>query len=443
MTALGRKARQHLTPLRLQMAMGFGARGASAVASFAMSWLIARQFGASGVGLYGVALTTATFCATLSLVGSDFVTVRQVAKSLKLDRPGEARRALSAASRQLAVTSLVLAGALFLLRVPIAERVLNQPPAAPFLGVIALIIPVLAFTRLASAALRGSGRVLVSQVTDGPVGSGLAALALAVLMLLGVAQDSLVTVILYSLFTTLSVVIGWMVLRPIARAWGPPSRERPALLRSGIPILIITLSQLFVDWFALMVLTARGDAAEAGLFRVAFQIVSVLNLLNVASESILAPVIAQEHAVGNRDRIAQVVSRTGLLLVAAGAPLLLICFLAPEWILGLFGSEFRAAATPLMILAVGQLVSLAMGPIGGVLIMTHHERWSLAYGVVAAIGATLLCLWLIPRWGVTGAAVAVTASTVFRRFAAAAIVRFVVGIDLWRWHARPVPRSGM
>lgn len=436
MTALGRKVRQQITPLRLQMAIGFAARGTSAVASFALSWLIARQFGADGVGLYSVALTTATFCATLSLVGLDFVTVRQVSRSLKLGLAGEARRVVAAALRQLSVIALALAAGLFLLREPIANRLLGQPEAAPFLGVMAAAIPLLAFTRLASAGLRGGGKVLVSQVID-PIATGLTAIGLALAIALGVAADAILPAILYCAFATLAVAIGWVAMRRMARGWGPASGDKPVLLRTGIPILIITLSQLFVDWFALLVLTAQGDAAQAGLFRVAFQIVSVLNLLNVASESILAPVIAQEHAAGNRERIAQVVSRTALLLVAAGAPLLLLCIFAPHWILGLFGPEFTAAATPLIILALGQFVNLAMGPIGGVLIMTHHERWSLAYGLVAATGATLLCLWLIPRMGVTGAAIAVTASTVFRRLSAAAIVRFVVGIDLWSWRHRP------
>ena len=435
MTALGRKARQHITPLRLHMAMGFAARGASAIAAFALSWLIARQFGATGVGLYSVAMTTATLCATLSLIGIDYVVVRQVARALKLGAPGEARRVVGGAAKQLAFTACLLAIALFALRHPIAERLLDQRDVAPFLAVMAAAIPLIAFNRLASAALRGGGKVLVSQIIDGPIGTGLAALTLAALILLQRPGTSLLPSVLYCGFSLLAVAIGWSVLRREMHSWGAPAGERQALLRSGIPILIITLSQLFVDWFAMVVLTAETDVAQAGLFRVAFQIVSVLNLLNVASESILAPVIAQEHAVGNRDRIAQLVSRTGLLLAVAGAPLLLACFLAPEWILGLFGPEFRAAAPALAILAAGQLVSLTMGPIGAVLIMTHHERWSLAYGVVAAIGATFLCLWLIPLWGVTGAAVAVTASTIFRRFAAAAIVRFVVGIELWRWRA--------
>lgn len=435
MTAIAVRARQLITPLRIQMAIGFAAKGFTALVSFVLTWLIARRFGASGVGLYSVAQTTALFGSTLALIGLEYVTVRQVAQQLRLGLSGEARRTLFAALRQVAFTSVMLGAAMLLLRQPFALRVLDQPEAADFLGVMAFAIPIVAFTKIASAALRGSGHVLASQAIDGPIGTGLAALVFAGLIALGEVRDAVLPAILYCAFGALAAAVGWIVLLRVVRGWDAASGPAPRLLRTGVPILAIALSQLFVDWFALVVLAAEGDAAEAGLFRIAFQIVSVLNLLNVASEGILAPVIAQEYAAGDKARIAAVLARTSALLVALASPLLLVCFFAPEWILGLFGREFTGAAPALQILAAGQLVNMAMGPLGGVLVMTHHERWSLAYGIVAAGIAAGLCLWLIPLYGVTGAAIAVTAAVLFRRLAAAAIVRFVVGIELWRWRA--------
>ena len=435
MTAPGRKLRQLITPLRIQMAIGFAAKGLTAVASFALSWLIARRFGAEGVGLFGVAQTTALLGSTLALMGLEYVTVRQVAKFLKLRDSAAARRTLFAALRQTAVTSLLLGGGLFLFSERFARDVLEQSQVGPFLAVMALAIPIVGLAKIASAALRGSGHVLASQSIDGPIGTGLTAIVLAALIVIGHADDGLLPAILYVGFGVLATAIAWLLLLREVKRWDPASGDKPALLRMGLPILAIALSQMFVDWFALLVLTAQGDPAEAGLFRIAYQIVSVLGLLNVASEGILAPVIAQEHASGNKARIAVVTARTSALLVVLASPLLLVCFVAPELILGLFGSEFRGAALALQILAAGQLVNLALGPIGGVLVMTHNERWSLAYGIAAALVCAGLCLWLIPLYGTIGAAFAVTVAVVFRRLAAAAVVRFVVGIELWRWRA--------
>ena len=435
MTAMSAKARQILTPLRIQMAIGVGAKGLTAVASFVLNWLIAQRFGASGVGLFGVAQTTALLGSTLALMGLEYVTVRQVAKHLKLGLTGEARRTLFAALRQTTLTSLLLGGGLLLFSEPFARDVLEQREVGRFLAVMAFAVPIVALAKIASAALRGSGHVFASQAIDGPIGTGLTALVLAALIFTGEARDPLLPAVLYVGFGLLATGIAWVILMREVRRWAPQSGTAPALVRMGAPILAIAMSQMFVDWFALMVLTAQGDPAQAGLFRIAYQIVSVLNLLNVASEGILAPVIAQAHAVGDKARIATLMARSSALLVGLASPLLLVCFFAPTFILGLFGSEFAGAALALQILTAGQLVNLALGPIGGVLVMTHNERWALAYGIVAALMCAGLCLWLIPPYGTTGAAAAVTAAVVFRRLAAAAIVRFVVGIELWRWRA--------
>lgn len=429
------QAKTLLTPLRIQMAIGMVAKGLTAALSFALNWLIAQRFGPSGVGLFGVAQTTALFGSTIALMGLEYVTVRQVAKLIKLGHIGEAKRTLLAVVRQTALTSILLGGGLLVFSQPFARTVLEQGEVAPFLAVMAFSIPIVAFAKIASAALRTSGHVLASQSIDGPIGTGLTAIVLAALILGGEANEPLLPALLYVGFGLLATVIAWLLLLPEVRRWGQPSGQHPPLLRMGVPILAIALSQMFVDWFALLVLTATGDPAQAGLFRIAYQIIAVLNLLNVAGEGILAPIIAQEHAVGNKARIAAILARTSALMIVVASPLLLVCLFAPELILGLFGPEFAEAALALQVLTIGQVVNLALGPIGGVLVMTHNERWSLAYGLVAAAMSAALCLWLIPLYGTTGAAVAVTAAVLFRRLAAAAIVRFVVGIELWRWRA--------
>lgn len=431
----GRKLLHHLTPLRLQMAIGFAAKGFTAAASFVLSWLLAKHFGAAGVGAFGVALTTAVMGSTIALMGLEYVTVRQVAHQLRLDRSGEARRTLLSSLRQTVLMSAVLAGGLFVLAKPFATEVLGQREVAPFLAVMAIGIPIIALAKIASAALRASGHVLVSQSIDGPIGTTLTASVLAIAIYYGDDVGPLMAAILYVAFGLVATGVAWIVLLREMRKWDGATGAKPRLLGMGVPIFAVALSQMFIDWFALLVLTAQSDPGQAGMFRIAYQIVSVLNLLNVASEGILAPIIAQAYAAGERRRIAQVLARTSVLLVVIGSPVVLTSLLAPRWLLGLFGSEFEGAALALQILTAGQLVNLAFGPIGGVLVMTHNERWALAYGLAAAAACAGLCWWLIPVYGVTGAAVAVTSAVVIRRLAAAAIVRFVVGIELWSWRS--------
>lgn len=420
-----------LSGLRGQMMTAFALKGAAAVFSFALNWLIARQFGAEGVGNFAVALTSAVLGSTLALAGLEYVLVRTVAVEHGAGRSGVARSAVRRSIRQAGLFALVLAGCMFLSRELIADRIMTEPGVAPFLGIMAIAIPIIAMAKLISAALRGVGRIAVSQSIDGPIGTGLTAAVLGGAILGGMADSPLLPAILYCLFTGLGVILGWLVLRRAMRSWAPAEPFPESLLRAGVPILCVAISNLFVDWFATLMLSAEYGAAEAGLFRIAFQIVATLNLMIATMEAILGPVIADGYAKGDRARIASVSRKAALAMLGLASPLLLVILIAPGWLMGLFGPEFVAGAIALQILAVGQTVNLLAGPVGTVLIMTRHERWALGYGLAGAALAASLCWFLIPAYGVIGAAIAVSATMIFRRMAALIIVRQVVGIHFF------------
>ena len=61
---------------------------------------------------------------------------------------------------------------------------------------------------------------------------------------------------------------------------------------------------------------------------------------------------------------------------------------------------------PLVILAIGQLVSVSAGSVSSLLNMTGHERDTMQGLMIAASLNLVLNLLLTPRWGATGAAVA-------------------------------------
>ena len=82
----------------------------------------------------------------------------------------------------------------------------------------------------------------------------------------------------------------------------------------------------------------------------------------------------------------------------------LFWFYGKEIVNLVFGSEFREAYTPLVILSLGQLVSAFAGSVGFILNMTGHER-DTAVGVTIAAAVNIVLNWLlIPRYQAVGAA---------------------------------------
>ena len=79
-------------------------------------------------------------------------------------------------------------------------------------------------------------------------------------------------------------------------------------------------------------------------------------------------------------------------------------------LLNVFGKGFAAGSTVLLILAAGQLANAATGPTGVLLTMTGKQKWELTNSISMIAFNFLLNLFLIPKMGKTGAAIATALS---------------------------------
>lgn len=430
------RAMLSLQRLAGQTLVAFVLKGIGAVASFALAWLIARRFGAEGSGLFGIVVTTLTFVTTVILCGLDSQLLRIAAGDLREAKTAEARSVVRRVTRTLMLVSPAAALLLWLGHEWLARHVLDQPRAAPLLGIMVWALVPLVLIRLASSTLRAWGQVLASQLIDGPLGTGLAVLALAATFLLGLVDSLAMVGFFYLGAVSVGAVAGWMAWkRPKAAVEAQPPALLPIAL-AGLPVLLSALSNLFTEWYTTLSLGSLRTAAEVGHYRVAWQFVGLLGLVQIAMEAILAPRIAGASRVGDKAEIAHVARRASLLMLLLGAPLLLIFLLFPGTLLGLFGQEFRAGALALQVLAIGQIVRLAGGPLGTIIIMTGHQRWILAYAAAGVALCIIFCLAFIPPLGAVGAALATTATILLRTIGATIIVNRVIGINLLRRDGR-------
>ena len=111
-------------------------------------------------------------------------------------------------------------------------------------------------------------------------------------------------------------------------------------------------------------------------------------------------------------RLQRGITKSTRIALALATPILLLLVLFGQWFLLLFGEGFASGYNALVILCIGQFVSVAVGPAGWILLMTGNEQKAV---VALAVSTTLnitLNFMLIPRMGINGAAIA-TASSAF------------------------------
>lgn len=76
----------------------------------------------------------------------------------------------------------------------------------------------------------------------------------------------------------------------------------------------------------------------------------------------------------------------------------------PARILDFFGPEFTVGADALRLLAIGQLINVAFGPVGASLTMMHKEGAVLTIELVAMACSILLMALALPYYGMLAVA---------------------------------------
>ena len=152
--------------------------------------------------------------------------------------------------------------------------------------------------------------------------------------------------------------------------------------------------------------------AEAAVYTAATRFLVVGQFANTALNQSAQPRFAELFAVDDR-RGANVIYRaTTAWLIVLTWPLYLLAVIYGPEVLSIFGHSYRAGHLVMIILGLTMLVATACGQVDMVLITTGRSSWSLANGLTAVVVNVGLDLLLIPRYGITGAAIAWAAAII-------------------------------
>ncbi|MEJ2212168.1 MAG: polysaccharide biosynthesis C-terminal domain-containing protein [Anaerolineae bacterium] len=127
----------------------------------------------------------------------------------------------------------------------------------------------------------------------------------------------------------------------------------------------------------------------------------VIRAMNLSFTPMIADLYHRQE-MGRLESLFRISTKWGLYL---SMPVFLtICFAPQELLYVVFGAEYASGGLPLVILAIGQLINVGTGAVGMLLIMTGRQNRWLALSAVALLASIALHLLLIPRLGLSGAA---------------------------------------
>jgi len=409
--------------------------------------IIARFLGPGDYGLISLGLAGMTIAATLSMVGLPTGIVRYVSFYKGKGNEGKIKGTILGALKISFPLSIIFALLFFFGAGWISFHVFHEPNLTPVLRIFAIGIPfwVLASNFIATTVgfqdLRY--RVYVNDLFQ----NILKLVAIVILLALG--------------FGVLGAAIGW-VLAIIAMSFLaayflerrvfsifntkiksiPMERE---LFSFSWPLMFVGVLALITGLTDTLMLGYFESTYDVGIYNAALPTASLMGIAAGSFAIIFMPVISELYSKDKIEELRKTYSTVTKWIVSLVFPGFLLMFLFSRPILRiLWGSEYVIGAIALSILAFGYLISACAGLSGGVISAFGRTKQILGIGSVGASANFALNLYLIPLYGINGAAVATASSIIVTSILSLGVVYHISKLQPFRLsYLKPVLTSTM
>lgn len=387
-------------------------RGYVILVALLTTFFLTRTLGAAEYGAYAYALSWILLFASPAILGSDVLLIRELANAAKRGQVERGRGALRFAHLGTVVMSALfvtlLAGIVVVL-----FRYVHKVDGVMFGAVLVALplIPLYAFVRMRSSILLAFEKRGWSQFPELFLMPSLFLVFLVVHYFLPFERSADAAMALHIAAALATLVVVWRMSAaqiPVAIRRAVPKMETKRWLLSGLTIMAIAGIKVINQRVDILMVGSLLGAEPAGVYSIANRGATIVLQVSMALWTALMPTVAGLAAERDFARMGRLVRKVSLITtIVAAIPTigLLVC---AKWFLMIFGPEFIAGEPALLVMTMAQFLVTALGPVYVVLLLNGFERLAAVGAGVSVILNVVLNALLIPKFGLVGAAIALT-----------------------------------
>jgi O-antigen/teichoic acid export membrane protein len=377
------------------------------------TFLVARLLGPAALGIFSVAWATTDLVSKIGIFGLDGTIITFIARAEATGDRARSRSLFHLAVFLGVLQCAILAGISITFVRVFGRRLGLDPQMVAALSVMFCAMPVVALYRINTAVSRGmkvmrhdifSRGVTETIVTTlaflAALWFGLRTFAPEIAVIAGMGASGVVALFLAaSLFHSAPPRSTSLSYRAEARrllAYAAPISAYD-LLNAIIVRLDVVMLGCFVGRAPGVTLTTLG------IYGAAVEVAGGLRKINQAFNPIFAPIVAGLTVDGDQEHAAIAFSRVSQWMLWILLPIVAVMVLAGSVILGIYGPVFRQGGMWLGIVAIACATN-AFVSLAETVIMVQKPRLNLLNSIITCAVALTANLWLISRFGVTGAA---------------------------------------
>ena len=371
--------------------------------------LMARFFSQSEYGIFSLAWVILNIAVVISSLGFQQGATRQIAYYRGKADAAKVQGVVSSSLQVVIIASILLSSILFFSSSIVSTQIFHEPGLALPLKIFSIAIPFFVLLDALASVFRGFGEVKPKAYFQEILRNGLFPLLLLPVILLGLSFSagicafsasiilSCIAFAIYTLRRAPFTLRRYPIISPVGKE----------LLLFSLPLLGVTMLNFVFMWTDSLMLGYFRTSEVVGLYNAAFPLAQLITLALTSMSFIYVPIASQlysQNLIGEVKRAYQVLTKW---IFSVSLPFFLLLFLFPETILSVFfGASYADAAMALRILSLGLMFHTFLGANGMTLLVMGKTKLLMWASLLAASLNVILNIALIPRWGITGAAIA-------------------------------------
>jgi O-antigen/teichoic acid export membrane protein len=283
----------------------------------------------------------------------------------------------------------------------------NVAAATSYLRVLAFFIPMAALENVALAATRGLGTMRANAAVE-QFGRPVLQLLLVVTVVWMSQLHALGLAWGVAYLPAAMAALVW--LRSLTKRLGAPGKALDTdvaveFWRFSAPRALASVAQVAMQRLDIILVGALSGPVQAAIYAAATRFLIVGQMGNRAISMAVQPRLGQCLATNDHDGARHLYRVSTAWLISLAWPLYLSLLVFGSQLMHVFGRGYNAGSVVLVILSSSMLLATGCGMVDIVLTMAGRTSWNLV-NVLTALGVNVgLDLWLIPKYGIKGAAI--------------------------------------
>ncbi|MCT8339359.1 flippase [Flavobacteriaceae bacterium TK19130] len=191
-----------------------------------------------------------------------------------------------------------------------------------------------------------------------------------------------------------------------------PTFSLKTILKTAYPMSISAMAFFLLQSIDLLLIGKFMELKYVAFYAVALKIAMIISILLASVNAVFAPKISELYASKKVEELSLQIKKVTRMTVVFTAPLIVLVVLFSRTVLSFFGEGYTVAKTALLILLAGQTVNVLCGSMGTYMDMTGYQNVFQKI-LLLALGVNIALNWfMIPIYGLVGAAIATAVSTI-------------------------------